>query len=304
MFLQKWILIPQDLLQNRSLETVPTCIVLQYYPHNITVCIHIYNEYKISSDSGVCHKLWSIFVIDRASLFTDHRTSGLPIRAKKKHFRTIWEHSCDNSPTDFNSSSCQTVHLFGFCFLSTVSRHVTVNSTPWTVFLELLILPALRRQIHRHRLRVFRANSTFSISFTNFVHSVLQAVLISKWSRTPRLSKPLMTTPILIRSDSVFCFMLPPRDSSFISVKEIVRWPLNVAGSKSTSFETVVVHIVGREVDTLPALQLCRFEHQPLCSSSCQHDQRVVQLSGNVAKQSRFQPQCRERQVNDGCRFV
>ena len=82
-------------------------------------------------------------------------------------------------------------------------------------FLELLILPALRRQIHRHRLRVFRANSTFSISFTNFVHSVLQAVLISKWSRTPRLSKPLMTTPILIRSDSVFCFMLPPRDSSF-----------------------------------------------------------------------------------------
>ena len=45
------------------------------------------------------------FVIDRASLFTDHRISGRPIRAKYKHFRTIWEHTCDNSPTDFNSSS-------------------------------------------------------------------------------------------------------------------------------------------------------------------------------------------------------
>ena len=44
-------------------------------------------------------------VIDRASLFTDHRISGRPIRAKYKHFRTIWDHTCDNSPTDFISSS-------------------------------------------------------------------------------------------------------------------------------------------------------------------------------------------------------
>ena len=43
--------------------------------------------------------------MDRASLFTDHRTSGLPIRPKYEHFRTIWEHTCDNSPTDFISSS-------------------------------------------------------------------------------------------------------------------------------------------------------------------------------------------------------
>ena len=45
------------------------------------------------------------FVIDRASLFTDHRISGRPIRAKYKHVRTIWEHTCDNSPTGFISSS-------------------------------------------------------------------------------------------------------------------------------------------------------------------------------------------------------
>ena len=29
------------------------------------------------------------FVVDRASLFTDHRISRLPIRAKFQHFRTI-----------------------------------------------------------------------------------------------------------------------------------------------------------------------------------------------------------------------
>ena len=41
-----------------------------------------------------------LFVIDRASLFNDHRISGRPIRAKSKHFRTNWEHTCDSSPTD------------------------------------------------------------------------------------------------------------------------------------------------------------------------------------------------------------
>ena len=45
------------------------------------------------------------FVMDRASLFTDHRISGRPIRAKYKNFGAIWEHTCDNSPTDFISSS-------------------------------------------------------------------------------------------------------------------------------------------------------------------------------------------------------
>ena len=44
------------------------------------------------------------FVIDRASLFTDRGVSGRPILAKYKHFRTIWVHTCDNSPTDFTFS--------------------------------------------------------------------------------------------------------------------------------------------------------------------------------------------------------
>ena len=45
------------------------------------------------------------FVTSRASLSTDHRMSGLPMRAKYRHFRTICEQTFDNSPTDFISSS-------------------------------------------------------------------------------------------------------------------------------------------------------------------------------------------------------
>ena len=60
MFHPKWILNLQDLPQSRSLETIQVCIVLQYYPHNNIVCIHMKDECMISIDSGVCHKLWSI----------------------------------------------------------------------------------------------------------------------------------------------------------------------------------------------------------------------------------------------------
>ena len=42
---------------------------------------------------------------DLASLLTDHKMSGRPIRAKYKHFKTICEQTSDNSPTD-SSSSC------------------------------------------------------------------------------------------------------------------------------------------------------------------------------------------------------
>ena len=41
----------------------------------------------------------------RASLFTDHKISGLPIRATYKHLKTIWADTFDNFPTDPISSS-------------------------------------------------------------------------------------------------------------------------------------------------------------------------------------------------------
>ena len=60
MFTQKWILNLQDLPRSQSPETVPVCIVWQYFPHDNIVCIHKYDEYMKSIDSGVCHRLWSI----------------------------------------------------------------------------------------------------------------------------------------------------------------------------------------------------------------------------------------------------
>ena len=65
---------------------------------------HVWWMYELSLFKRLSQALVH-FVIDRASLFTDHRISGLPIRAKYKHFTTIWEHTYGNSPTDFNSSS-------------------------------------------------------------------------------------------------------------------------------------------------------------------------------------------------------
>ena len=50
----------QDLLGSQSLETVPVCIVWQYYPHDNIVCIHMYDDFLKSIDSGVCHRPWSI----------------------------------------------------------------------------------------------------------------------------------------------------------------------------------------------------------------------------------------------------
>ena len=92
MFLQKWILNPQDLLQNRSLETVPVCIVLQYYPHSNTVCSHMYDECMKSIDSSVCHRLWSIlWWIVRAYLLTiEYQVfQNVPSISILKHFESI-----------------------------------------------------------------------------------------------------------------------------------------------------------------------------------------------------------------------
>ena len=51
--------------------------------------IHMYDECQRSNDSIVLSQVLVHFVIDRANLFTDRRISGLPIRAKCKHFKRI-----------------------------------------------------------------------------------------------------------------------------------------------------------------------------------------------------------------------
>ena len=83
----------------------PIGIVMLYFPRNNVVCTHSRNECKWSKRARRLSQALVHFVIARASLLTDHRIPGLPMRGKYTHFRTIWEHTSDNPPTDFISSS-------------------------------------------------------------------------------------------------------------------------------------------------------------------------------------------------------
>ena len=104
-FLPKLILSPQGHQQNLSLGVDPIrqCWAVlpawQYFRQSLQrwMC-------EIKRDKRLSHAPVDL-VIDRASLFTDQKMSGQPIRAKYKHFKTICEHTFDNSPT-YSSSSC------------------------------------------------------------------------------------------------------------------------------------------------------------------------------------------------------
>ena len=84
---------------NPSLHCLAVLPTWQYCLYSHAWWIYEINRFRRLSQALV-H-----FVMARASLFIDHKISGRPILATYKHFRTIWEHTCDNSPTDFVSSS-------------------------------------------------------------------------------------------------------------------------------------------------------------------------------------------------------
>ena len=94
--------------------------------------------YEINLANRLSHA-WVHFRTALASLFTDHKMSGLPIRAKYKHFSTICEQTWDNSPTD-SSSSC-------LSWWSSKQRLETLNSC--SVFFCLLI-HSIARRIFEH----------------------------------------------------------------------------------------------------------------------------------------------------------
>ena len=83
---------PQDLLQNRSLQTVPICIVLHCSPHDNTVCNHMYDECKRSNEKTVCHKLWSILwsIVQVCSLTIEYQVvQYVPSISITKQFESI-----------------------------------------------------------------------------------------------------------------------------------------------------------------------------------------------------------------------
>ena len=77
------------------------------------------------------------FVMDRANLFTDHRISGLPTRAKYKHFRTIWEHTFDNFSHGFQFFffEMMVVKAWSWYFVELLSRSVSQLTISFHTFL-------------------------------------------------------------------------------------------------------------------------------------------------------------------------
>ena len=91
------------------------------------------------------------FVIARTSLFTDHKISGLPIRTKYTHFRTICEQTVDNSPTDsflllqIDGHPCMELRLgtIAQLFYSQVRNvfpHISLHDLPWHRTKKILFL--------------------------------------------------------------------------------------------------------------------------------------------------------------------
>ena len=95
----------QGLLQNQNLDIILICIVVLCYPHG-QYCLnsHVWWMYEIKRAKCLV-QTFVHFVSARASLFSDLKISGLPIRAKYRHFRNLCEQTVDNSPTDSISSS-------------------------------------------------------------------------------------------------------------------------------------------------------------------------------------------------------
>ena len=92
MFHKKWNSDLQDLAQYRSLETVPVNIIWQYYPHDNNFCIHKYDEFLKSIDSGVCHKPWSIlwWIVRACSLTIKYRVvQYVPSKSFSEQFESI-----------------------------------------------------------------------------------------------------------------------------------------------------------------------------------------------------------------------
>ena len=84
---------PQSRQQSLGLGINPADHAVQRFPHDNFAGIHLCDECMKSILPIVCRMPESIFVTALASLLTDQRISGLPMRARYKHFTTICEHT-------------------------------------------------------------------------------------------------------------------------------------------------------------------------------------------------------------------
>ena len=148
------------------------------------------------------------FVIDRAKLFTDHRISGLPIRAKYKHFRTIWEDTFDNDAWSryfvklLSRLVCQlTISLHTFLFMT---FHIT---RPW-------------RNTKILRLWKFfsstRGNSRFKHGSVNCPQYL--CLFHINFECSPSIHDPIK---MLVLPNRLLCWVISTSDQDFVSFQPI-----------------------------------------------------------------------------------
>ena len=116
----------RDLLQDQSLEIIQACTVVCFRHNNIDG-IHLCDECTRSNASSVCLSQDFVHLVTaRASLFTDHKISGLSIRAKYRHFTTICAKTVDNSPTDsfFFFFKLMVIHAWRCDYVLLLSRFI------------------------------------------------------------------------------------------------------------------------------------------------------------------------------------
>ena len=90
--------------QSLSLVTIPIDNAAPYYPHGNIVYDHSCDACRRSNEPSVCHRfepiLWQLVQV---CLQTREKSSP-PILTNYKHFKTMREHTLDNSPTVTSSS--------------------------------------------------------------------------------------------------------------------------------------------------------------------------------------------------------
>ena len=98
------------LRQSPSPETVPSCILVQCFPHGNIVWIHSCDECKRSNVPNVCHKLWSIWwLIEQVCLLTERNICAKILNSTAPSFCRGTDKSCRSNLIIFFDTSKQLV---------------------------------------------------------------------------------------------------------------------------------------------------------------------------------------------------
>ena len=258
-----------------SLHCLAVFPTWQYCLYSLVWWIYEINRFRRLSQALV-H-----FVMDRASLFTDHRISGLPKRTKYKHFRTIWEHVLNNSPTDFVSSSLKwwsSMHgadtLRSCCVVLLAKSQY--RSTHFLVWHDLPYSKTTKR------IDFFRAWKFFSCSCGIFgikLGSVFVNNIFAYFTMSLSTSQEnIYLRNMLVLSNRLLCWVLSTSDQDFVSSQPIwcdphtqirtylfhgVRISIPIwkpsPNRAAKGFSQIVERRSSSEASTLSLQELCRF---------------------------------------------